>query len=130
MFLFYLFCLDAHTHASLLKLWYRELYDPLIPDELYEECVQTDDPAEAAAIINRLPRLNRMVIIIIIFFLKLNYLFYVILGFNIFSAFSTTIFTAGCCCINKNGFSKFSNGFCAKLPSLYITRSKSNIRKC
>lgn len=27
---------DAHAPASLLKLWYRELYDPLIPDEFYE----------------------------------------------------------------------------------------------
>lgn len=52
---------DAHTPASLLKLWYRELYDPLIPDELYDECVQTEDPEVAAAIINRLPRINRLV---------------------------------------------------------------------
>lgn len=52
---------DAHAPASLLKLWYRELYDPLIPDELYEECVATDDPDEVNAIINKLPRLNKLV---------------------------------------------------------------------
>lgn len=53
--------LDAHAPASLLKLWYRELYDPLIPDELYEECVATEDPDKAAAIVNRLPPLNKLV---------------------------------------------------------------------
>ncbi len=29
-------CQDCHTAASLLKLWLRELYEPLIPDQLYE----------------------------------------------------------------------------------------------
>ena len=29
-------CPDCHTAASLLKLWLRELYEPLIPDQLYE----------------------------------------------------------------------------------------------
>ncbi|KAH7970535.1 hypothetical protein HPB49_009935 [Dermacentor silvarum] len=29
---------DPHVPASLLKLWYRELHDPLIPAALYQEC--------------------------------------------------------------------------------------------
>lgn len=55
------FLLDAHAPASLLKLWYRELYDPLIPDELYEDCVSTDDPEEAKTIVEKLPKLNKLV---------------------------------------------------------------------
>ncbi|XP_055705613.1 rho GTPase-activating protein 39 isoform X2 [Phlebotomus papatasi] len=62
--------MDAHSPASLLKLWYRELYDPLIPDELYEKCVQTEDPEEAATIVNKLPRINRMVLTYLIHFLQ------------------------------------------------------------
>lgn len=53
--------LDAHAPASLLKLWYRELYDPLIPDELYEDCVNTEDPEKAKSIVDKLPKLNKLV---------------------------------------------------------------------
>ncbi|XP_050068093.1 uncharacterized protein LOC126556698 isoform X2 [Anopheles maculipalpis] len=62
--------MDAHAPASLLKLWYRELYDPLIPDELYDDCVQTEDPAEAAAIVEKLPKINRLVLTYLIHFLQ------------------------------------------------------------
>ncbi|XP_053698204.1 uncharacterized protein LOC128745208 [Sabethes cyaneus] len=62
--------MDAHAPASLLKLWYRELYDPLIPDELYDECVATEDPVEAAAIVEKLPKINRLVLTYLIHFLQ------------------------------------------------------------
>ncbi|XP_055376859.1 uncharacterized protein LOC129609037 [Condylostylus longicornis] len=62
--------MDAHAPASLLKLWYRELYDPLIPDALYNECVQTEDPVEADRIINKLPALNRLVLTYLVNFLQ------------------------------------------------------------
>lgn len=53
---------DAHAPASLLKLWYRELYEPLIPDTLYAECVADPDNTDNAFdIIQRLPRINRLV---------------------------------------------------------------------
>jgi hypothetical protein len=42
-------------------LWIRELYDPLFPDELYDECVATEDPKEAAAIVEKLPAINKLV---------------------------------------------------------------------
>lgn len=55
------FIVDAHTPASLLKLWYRELYDPLIPDAYYEDCVNTEDPDKAKEIVNKLPEINQLV---------------------------------------------------------------------
>lgn len=62
---------DPHLPASLLKLWYRELYEPLIPNELYDECIQNCDQAEKClAIIKKLPYLNRMVFTYLIRFLK------------------------------------------------------------
>lgn len=62
---------DAHAPASLLKLWYRELYEPLIPDALYHECVNFhDQPEKAIAIVQRLPELNRLVLSYLIRFLQ------------------------------------------------------------
>jgi Rho GTPase-activating protein 39 len=53
--------LDAHAPAGVLKLWYRELYEPLIPDSFYEEAVRSDDPKDVMAIVDRLPEINRNV---------------------------------------------------------------------
>ncbi|XP_071444047.1 rho GTPase-activating protein 39 [Hetaerina americana] len=66
-------CGDAHTPASLLKLWYRELYEPLIPDALYEECVGQGAtvPERAAAIVHSLPSLNKAVLCYLIRFLQI-----------------------------------------------------------
>ena len=62
--------MDAHTPACVLKLWYRELYDPLIPDDMYEECIQTEDPVRAASIVEQLPPINRLVLTYLIHFLQ------------------------------------------------------------
>uniref|UniRef100_A0A336ML90 CSON013868 protein n=1 Tax=Culicoides sonorensis TaxID=179676 RepID=A0A336ML90_CULSO len=62
--------MDAHTPAALIKLWYRELYHPLIPEHLYEECVQTEDPKEAMKIVEKLPKLNKLVLTYLIHFLQ------------------------------------------------------------
>ncbi|KAI8428535.1 LOW QUALITY PROTEIN: hypothetical protein MSG28_007304 [Choristoneura fumiferana] len=52
---------DAHAPASLLKLWYRELYEPLIPDALYGPCVAAGcDYSAATRALQRLPPLNRL----------------------------------------------------------------------
>ncbi|UYV67332.1 ARHGAP39 [Cordylochernes scorpioides] len=63
---------DPHVPASLLKLWYRELYEPLIPHDLYEASVEAcNDPAAAVAIVARLSPLNQLVLTYLIHFLQL-----------------------------------------------------------
>ncbi|CAH2266915.1 jg8820 [Pararge aegeria aegeria] len=62
---------DAHAPASLLKLWYRELYEPLIPDALYGACVAAGcDFAACTRALQRLPSLNRLVLTYLISFLQ------------------------------------------------------------
>ncbi len=64
---------DAHVPASLLKLWYRELYESLIPDELYDECVAyCSDPERAVAVVHRLPEIHRLVLSYLIRFLQVS----------------------------------------------------------
>lgn len=63
---------DPHLPASLLKLWYRELHEPLIPNEFYDECINNcDQPAKCLNVINsKLPEINRLVFAYLIRFLK------------------------------------------------------------
>ncbi|OWK49652.1 Rho GTPase-activating protein 39 [Lonchura striata] len=62
---------DPHVPASLLKLWYRELEEPLIPHEFYERSISSyEDPVAAVAVVHALPRLNRMVLCYLIRFLQ------------------------------------------------------------
>src|SRR5262249_35000471 len=68
-------CTDAHVPSSLLKLWYRELYEPLIPSKFYDECVQNcDDRQTALRIVAKLPELNRLVLMYLIRFLQVQIL--------------------------------------------------------
>ena len=63
---------DPHVLASLLKLWLRELCDPLVPDEMYNECITNAHDAEACVqIVRRLPTINRRVVLFVISFLQL-----------------------------------------------------------
>lgn len=63
---------DPHVPASLLKMWLRELQDPLIPVELYNECIQSaEDPDEVIRIVKGLPSINRRVLLFVISFLQL-----------------------------------------------------------
>jgi hypothetical protein len=63
---------DPHLPASLLKLWYRELHEPLIPNELYDECIANCEEARVCLhIVNhKLPAINRLVFAYLIQFLK------------------------------------------------------------
>ncbi|XP_068704201.1 rho GTPase-activating protein 39-like isoform X1 [Montipora foliosa] len=63
---------DPHVPASLLKLWFRELHEPLIPEQFYEECVNNcDDPTVAVALAMSLPEVNKLVLSYLIRFLQI-----------------------------------------------------------
>ncbi|KAK7057442.1 Rho gtpase-activating protein 39 [Favolaschia claudopus] len=63
---------DPHVLASLMKLWLRELCDPLVPDEMYNECITSSkDPVACVQIVQRLPTINRRVVLFVISFLQL-----------------------------------------------------------
>lgn len=64
---------DAHLPASLLKLWYRELSEPLIPSVFYEQCIlNCDIPETCIRLVNSLPDINRAVLTYLIRFLQVN----------------------------------------------------------
>ncbi|GAU89076.1 hypothetical protein RvY_01671 [Ramazzottius varieornatus] len=64
-------CNDPHVPTSLLKLWYRELYEPLIPASVYDLCVQNCNNSNVALrIVDQLPHINRLVLTYLIRFLQ------------------------------------------------------------
>lgn len=64
-------CSDPHVPASLLKQWYRELFEPLIPDQHYDECIlYCNEPESAVQIVQKLPEINRLVFSYLIRFLQ------------------------------------------------------------
>ncbi|KAJ2681768.1 Rho GTPase activating protein 39, partial [Coemansia spiralis] len=66
-------CLDAprdgdpNVPASLLKEWFRDLAEPLIPEALYAHCVT--DPTDTAAVLARMPPVSLRVLQFLIAFL-------------------------------------------------------------
>ncbi|KAM9410117.1 rho GTPase-activating protein 39 isoform 2-T2 [Pholidichthys leucotaenia] len=62
---------DPNVPASLMKLWYRELEEPLIPMNFYKQCITNcDDPVAAISVVQSLPELNRLVLCYFIHFLQ------------------------------------------------------------
>ncbi|XP_072308082.1 rho GTPase-activating protein 39 isoform X2 [Eucyclogobius newberryi] len=62
---------DPNVPASLMKLWYRELEEPLIPMDCYKQCISNcDDPVAAITVVQALPELNRLVLCYFINFLQ------------------------------------------------------------
>ncbi|XP_071016781.1 rho GTPase-activating protein 39-like isoform X2 [Oncorhynchus clarkii lewisi] len=62
---------DPNVPASLMKLWYRELEEPVIPMAFYKQCVSNyDDPVAAITVVQCLPELNRLVLCYFIHFLQ------------------------------------------------------------
>uniref|UniRef100_A0A671KMU2 Rho GTPase-activating protein 39 n=1 Tax=Sinocyclocheilus anshuiensis TaxID=1608454 RepID=A0A671KMU2_9TELE len=62
---------DPNVPASLLKLWYRELEEPVIPQSFYKQCISHyEDPDAAISVVQSLPQLNRLVLCYFINFLQ------------------------------------------------------------
>ncbi|RWS28024.1 rho GTPase-activating protein 39-like protein [Leptotrombidium deliense] len=63
---------DVNIYASLLKQWFRELYSPLIPYELYEHCLRHCESPEQATniVLNQLPLINKLSLGYLIRFLQ------------------------------------------------------------
>lgn len=63
---------DPHVLASLFKLWLRELREPLVPSEMYNQCVAcSSDPERCVEMVKALPTLNRRVVLFVVSFLQL-----------------------------------------------------------
>ena len=66
-------CTDAHAPASLLKLWFRELAEPLIPQDFYVSAVTNcNDEVACTSLVSQLPPLNRLVLANLIHFLQVR----------------------------------------------------------
>lgn len=64
----------CRSTASLLKLWYRELEEPLIPHEFYNECIDHyDNPEAAVNVVLGLPHINKLVLCYLIRFLQVTH---------------------------------------------------------
>ncbi|GAM27793.1 hypothetical protein SAMD00019534_109690 [Acytostelium subglobosum LB1] len=62
---------DVHVVAGLLKLWLRELTDPIIPTSLYDECIKTwNQKNDSIRLIDALPTPNKQVMTFLLHFLK------------------------------------------------------------
>ncbi|KAI8347610.1 Rho GTPase activation protein [Choanephora cucurbitarum] len=62
---------DPSIPASLLKYWLRDLAEPLIPTELYQECIRgAQEKSKCIDILNRLSSTNRRTLLYMIGFLQ------------------------------------------------------------
>ncbi|XP_010890146.1 rho GTPase-activating protein 39 isoform X3 [Esox lucius] len=62
---------DPNVPASLLKLWYRELEEPVIPQSFYKQCISNyEDPEAAISVVQSMPELSRLVLCYFIHFLQ------------------------------------------------------------
>ncbi|KAG8863335.1 hypothetical protein FRB96_008827 [Tulasnella sp. 330] len=51
---------DPHVPASLLKMWFRELQEPVIPFDMYNDCVASaEHPEEIVMIVKRMSTMNK-----------------------------------------------------------------------
>ncbi|WVW80903.1 hypothetical protein I302_102894 [Kwoniella bestiolae CBS 10118] len=63
---------DPHVASSLFKLWLRELEDPIIPSNLYNDALSASKtPEESIDFLKKLPIYNRRVLLFVISFIQL-----------------------------------------------------------
>jgi len=58
---------NVHTPCALMKLWFRELPEPLVPDKFYETATET--PEKATEIFAQLPASNQKIVTYLISFM-------------------------------------------------------------
>lgn len=64
---------DPHVPASTLKLWFRELTDPIVPEDTYDDCIaSSQDSVKAVAVVDMLPHINRSIVLFITRFLQVK----------------------------------------------------------
>ncbi|KAF9113983.1 hypothetical protein BGX27_000376 [Mortierella sp. AM989] len=62
---------DPHVPCSLLRLWIRDLPEPIIPYDLYQQCIQgAQDKDVVAKVVSSLPLWHKETIIYLVSFLK------------------------------------------------------------
>ncbi|KAG0055632.1 hypothetical protein BGZ83_007932 [Gryganskiella cystojenkinii] len=62
---------DPHVPCSLLRLWIRDLPEPVIPYDLYQQCIQGSQDKDAVAkVIAQLPLWHKEMIVYLVSFLK------------------------------------------------------------
>jgi len=62
---------DCHVPANLLKQWFRQLPTPIIPNEMYNQClISSAHPDICCQLISSLPEINRLTLAALIHFLK------------------------------------------------------------
>ncbi|KAG0007853.1 hypothetical protein BGZ80_004153, partial [Entomortierella chlamydospora] len=62
---------DPHVPCSLLRLWIRDLPEPIIPYSMYQQCIQgAQDKDAVARIVSSLPLWHKEMIIYLVSFLK------------------------------------------------------------
>eukprot|EP01137_Pigoraptor_chileana_P021021 Opistho-2@84196 len=61
---------EPHVPGSLLKLWLRELEEPLIPADLYPKCIHKQGGETDLTVLDDLPGINREVIEYMVKFLR------------------------------------------------------------
>lgn len=65
---------DPHVPAGLLKLWMRELDEPIIPEHLYDPCIEAAKREEVPAMLDliaQLPELHQRVVHYMVKYLQL-----------------------------------------------------------